>query len=1407
MSTLVPRRQKMTICPFRMFVLGVILAMLLPVGVSGALPGALPSGPPSQSGFTSQAAPLGPVTVAPGFATPPGAEPLGPLSSETPLTVFVGLSSPALQDLPARIALEYTPGSELYGRYLSASDFATEFGASPAAYARAVQYFELAGLEVTPSPDRLFLTVSGSSAEVGHAFGTSFETFRIGNRVVFSHNSPATLPAGIPWSGALGLGNLTPFQPLETPVPATVNPGTVACGSGTCLSPSDVETAYNESGLLGHGVNGSGVTVAIVDAYDSDEPQSALASDLADFGGTFGLPVGQVDYLYPVPTSIPLNSSSPSGWGGEESLDMQWTRAMAPGATVDMTFSPDPDAGLYVAVDWLVAHHAADVITMSWGEPDVGMFNPFDSACASGCNATADGSYTLLGPVLAEAAAEGITAFAASGDCGAADGTSGVSTNFPASDPYITGVGATALTVNSSGGYVSESGWSGNSSGASFPGCENQGGSGGGWAPTPRPPWQDGSGLAGSPLFRGVPDVSAVGAGATPVATFYHGTLRGVAGTSVASPVWAGMTSVGDQRAGRALGFLDPALYAVLRGPDYSAAVHDVTIGNNGYSAGVGWDPVTGIGTPNDAVLFPLLANETGVTGASGLSVELHATGRYGSAPLMVTFSTNVTVNGSAVAPAFTDIYFGDGNAMLAPEGTASHVYTAEGAYFAQAIAETSAGGTAVSPPVVIDVGGEPLDVNLTANATSVPVGGSIAFTSLASGGSVPYTFTFEFGDGTFVNATPSALVDHTFWSAGGYCVSVAVRDSASPTNAGTSNELAVAVGGAAPPGCAHPAPLTLQLNAGPSAAADLPGDFSFNPIIQGGTPPYSVAYRVNDGYAETCQCGIFRTVGTHEVTYYVNDSLNEEATATLPVALYPELTASYTSSSLSGPAPLTGEFGATVDGGHGANTTHWSFGDGTSAVGVNVSHAWTSPGFYLVLADSSDQGRGNASEAFLVDVTNASAPSPFQLSATVAPSTNAGAGPPFLFRAEVNGGVGPFLFHWQLGANDSAYGPSVNESFSQVDCLGTGGCPLDVGLSVWDADGAEISTGFNLTSYLALRSEALNLTDTFGASQVTAPYLLEVSANAFGLPSPKITWTVDGLAEGSGDSFEYTFGTVGHYTISVRATDGLGDLVVRNLALQVGPSGSNVLVGAAGAAPDHGLAPLEVNFSAAATDGLTDPIGYSWNFGDGGTAMGASVSHLFPNAGNYTASVTATNTFGDLRTFETPVIVSSVAPVNITGTLSPSPAAPSAEVRVTLAVAVTCSRYSLPSCGPAAPALSFAWLADGASPSSAVSFGQYAASPNGSIAVTALAPAVVGDYRLEVTSVTVGYAGNGSVALTVATPTSSPPSTSSSGGFSLEDAVLAGGAIAVAAMALVTFVVLRKARARRPAGPRRGIK
>jgi subtilase family serine protease len=257
------------------------------------------------------------------------------------------------------------------------------------------------------------------------------------------------------------------------------------------------------SSLLTAGYNGTGSTIGFVDVYDGTESQTQLASDLKSFTGSYGLKVGSVSYLYPVPTSQNLNTTS-SGWGSEEALDLEWSRAMAPGANIDMTFSPDPTTGLYSSVDWLVAHQAVNVISLSWGEPDVGEFNAFAGACKSSCNATSDGSYSILHPVLVAAALEGIGVFAASGDCGAAFGTNSDSTSYPASDSAVIGVGATDLTLSGIS-YSSERAWSGNQSGAHSPGCQNQGGSGGGYSPFPRPTWQSAPGFPLTRTGRGLP--------------------------------------------------------------------------------------------------------------------------------------------------------------------------------------------------------------------------------------------------------------------------------------------------------------------------------------------------------------------------------------------------------------------------------------------------------------------------------------------------------------------------------------------------------------------------------------------------------------------------------------------------------------------------------------------------------------------------------------------------------------------------------------------------------------------------------------------------------------------------------------------------------------------------------------
>ena len=179
----------------------------------------------------------------------------------------------------------------------------------------------------------------------------------------------------------------------------------------------------------------------MVDVYDSAETQGMLESDLQNFTADFSLPGVSPEFAYPVPAGNSLNTSGSDGWALEEALDLEWAHASAPGASITMALAANTNAALYGSVDALVAEDQVNVLSLSWGEPDVGIYNEVFGGCTSGCNASSDGSYAMLHPVLAAAAVEGISVFVASGDCGAADGTNGVSTDYPASDPWTTGVG------------------------------------------------------------------------------------------------------------------------------------------------------------------------------------------------------------------------------------------------------------------------------------------------------------------------------------------------------------------------------------------------------------------------------------------------------------------------------------------------------------------------------------------------------------------------------------------------------------------------------------------------------------------------------------------------------------------------------------------------------------------------------------------------------------------------------------------------------------------------------------------------------------------------------------------------------------------------------------------------------
>ncbi len=1207
-----------------------------PLGTGGASPGA----PAPTSRTTSPAAIGGTVPVAPGFLPPVGTTLVGPPPAGTSITVLVGLESRDPSGFAAAVASEYAPGTPTYRHFLAPSTVAARFGPTPTTVTAARAFFGAYGLSAEPLPGGALLSVVGPASAVGRAFSTTLEEYRSASgRLFLDHPAPAVLPADLPWTGAYGLDTAPSLTPLAVPLPRTgpAGPGATTCASGTGgLAPCQLQTAYAFSPLLANGTNGSGVSIGIVDAYSGGEPESSLASDLATFSSQFGLPTASVNYAYPVPTNTDLNSSTTNpAWAAEEALDLEWAHAAAPGAHLEMTLSPDAGTGLLESVNWLVATGAVNVVTLSWGEPLTGVFNAYSASCPFACNASSDGTYALLGPVFEAAAAEGIGIFAASGDCGAADGTSGAAVNYPAADPYVTGVGGTSLTVTSNGTYVGESAWSGNATGATAPGCHNQGGSGGGYAPLPRPWWQ--IGLAAAPAGRGVPDV-ALDAG-TAVSIVLGGVDSGVLGTSVATPIWAGIAALADQYAGHSLGFLDPSLYRVAAGPAGTLSFHDTVTGSNGYPAGPGWDPVTGLGSPIVAQLVPQLAASGSVPAARPVPF-LFASPRFGPAPLTVSFAVQVT-GGTGTYP-LSGVSFGDGNSSLGDRNPV-HTYPVPGVYQATAFAVDSGGNGSASPPVVIVVGGgTALSVSLSASTTVPTVGASVTFNVSATGGVGPYSYAVTFGDGTFAFAQAGPSIVHRFAAVGGYCAEAIATDAALPVEGGASARLAVAVGGAPVPYCGNAAvPLALRAN-GTIGVRDAPAEFPTLFAASGGTPPppglsNSVAYRANDPYANACGCAIFRTPGNYTVEGWENDTVNGYANATVGVTVAPPLVAAFTASATSGPVPFTVRFSASVSGGYAAraNATRWILANGTVVTGAVANLTFTNPGEELVIASVGDGGYGNASEAFLLDAEapGGSGGSP-GIVGNIAPAVDVVPGTTLRFSAAWVGSPHPgnATFLWNLGGGDSAVGPSAEQTyFTGFPSIGSN--QLLGSVETLAPNGTVLENlSFVLPHFWAVepggflpRADALGLTATLAPLFGPAPLAARGSAIVSGPGTPSVSWAFGGGAVAVGASVAHSFLVPGNATATATAADRFGDQGVASFGVRVLPS----LAIAGEPLPPGGSAPLTVRFSAVASGGYGPPYTYRWTFGGGTVQNGSSVTRTYSIAGTYSATVIVTDARG----------------------------------------------------------------------------------------------------------------------------------------------------------------------------------
>jgi subtilase family serine protease len=412
-----------------------------------------------------------------------------------------------------------------------------------------------------------------------------------------------------------------------------------------CFTASAMQASYNLPPLYAAGNEGQGVTIAIIDSFGSPN----MASDLNNFDNQMGLQhmCGEANYtcqsgdptfthVYwngktqvksPPPNSNGSGLQERDGWIVETALDVEWAHAMAPKANIlNVTTNPAETQGvqglpsMMNAEQYIVDHDQATVITQSFGTTE----EAFNSTQ----------SLLNLRHAFISAEQNGVTVLASTGDGGSANAVKTptknpvtvpyATVNWPASDPLVTAVGGTYLCTDPTTGTSVDSADPPSICGAN-PGEREIGwiDSGGGFSHIFDTPSYQSTLPAGSTAIgdkRGIPDVAFQASSRT--APLVYATFDGgggwflVGGTSCSSPQFAGLVAIADQMAGHGLGPINQTLYTLAANPtDYAADFFDVTTGNNqadpdvpGYPASTGWDPVTGLGTPNAAKLVPALA-------------------------------------------------------------------------------------------------------------------------------------------------------------------------------------------------------------------------------------------------------------------------------------------------------------------------------------------------------------------------------------------------------------------------------------------------------------------------------------------------------------------------------------------------------------------------------------------------------------------------------------------------------------------------------------------------------------------------------------------------------------------------------------------------------------------------------
>jgi kumamolisin len=486
--------------------------------------------------------------------------------------------------------------AELGGRHVSQEEFSEKYAADSASFDHLREFAHQSGLTVDESASSLArrtIVMRGHIHRIEQAFGVTLNDYEKEGKKFHSYEGTISMAQqhAEPVEAVLGLDNHPVARPHfrlrddkrkkhPTPTPSPTPPP-AQTGS---FNPPQVAQLYG----FPTGVNGAGQTIGILELGGGYN-----ASDLSTYFSGLGIAEPKVTAV-----SVDGGANSPgdpNGADGEVALDIEVAGSIASGANIAVYFTPNTNQGFLDALTTALhdtANGPPSVISISWGSAESNYtaqtLTAFDEACQS-------------------AAALGITITVASGDNGSTDGGTGNNVDFPASSPHVLGCGGTLLTA-SGNSIASEVVWN----------DQPQGGASGGGvsAHFALPSYQANANVPAAPNSaggRGVPDVSGDASPESGYNVSFDGQNEVVGGTSAVAPLWAALIALLNQQRGSNLGFINPTIYASAEN-----GFNDITQGSNGaWNAGPGWDPCTGLGSPNGAQLLTILGSSTTTTTAA----------------------------------------------------------------------------------------------------------------------------------------------------------------------------------------------------------------------------------------------------------------------------------------------------------------------------------------------------------------------------------------------------------------------------------------------------------------------------------------------------------------------------------------------------------------------------------------------------------------------------------------------------------------------------------------------------------------------------------------------------------------------------------------------------------------------